>query len=134
MLGLVAGPVELGRQASPMLTRYETRNKENYDGITQPVTAGDVKGAPQAAAQVAIRTGKGFGRIATATLKSPVLIMNGLTRGFHNLPKSYGEEVRQYENVTGLRSGFKVSAKVRSSHRLSTRIMLTASELRLWSW
>ncbi|CAO2653445.1 Nn.00g028560.m01.CDS01 [Neocucurbitaria sp. VM-36] len=111
MLGLVAGPVELGKQASPMLVRYESRQKANYDGHTVPVTTGDVKGVPHAAVKVAIGTGKGMGRIVTATLKGPVLIMNGVTRGFHNLPKAYGEEVREYENITDLRSGLLVSAK-----------------------
>lgn len=112
MLGLVAGPVELGKQATPMLKRYESRQSENRGGIAVPVTSGDVKGVPHAAAQVAIGTGKGMGRIVTASLKSPMHIMNGITRGFHNLPKSYGENVREYENVTGMRSGFVVSAKV----------------------
>lgn len=113
MLGLVAGPVELGKQATPMLVRYESRQRAAHDGPTVPVTAGDVKGVPHAAAKVAIGTGKGMGRIVTASLKSPMLIMHGVTRGFHNLPKAYGEEVREYENVTGLRSGLLVSAKVR---------------------
>ena len=63
------------------------------------------------ARQVALGTAKGFGRIVTTSLKSPAVIMHGITRGFHNLPKAYGEEVRQYENVTGLRSGLVVSMK-----------------------
>jgi hypothetical protein len=112
MLGIVAGPVELGRQATPMLTRFESRQRSNPDGNTQPVTSQDVKGAPYAAGRVALETGKGLGRIVTAGLKTPVMATHGLTRGFHNLPKLYGEEVRQYENVTGLRSGLRVSAKV----------------------
>ena len=129
MLGLIAGPVELGKQASPMLVRYESRQRGNQDGPTVPVTAGDVKGVPHAAAKVAIGTSKGMGRIVTASLKSPMLVMHGVTRGFHNLPKTYGEEVREYENVTGLRSGLVVSAKVRQ--RLSERIhgWLTATRV-----
>jgi hypothetical protein len=111
MLGLVAGPVELGRQATPVLTRYESRQRNNPDGNTQPVTTRDVKGAPQAAAKVALEAGRGIGRVATASLKTPVLVMHGVTRGFHNLPKLYGEELREYENVTGLKSGLAVSVK-----------------------
>ncbi|KAH7072144.1 hypothetical protein BKA63DRAFT_544524 [Paraphoma chrysanthemicola] len=110
-LGLVAGPVELGRQATPLLNRYEDNQRANRDGIMQPVTAGDMKRAPHAAARVAIESGKGLGRIVTASLKIPVLTLNGVTRGFHNLPKAWGEEVREYENVTGVRSGMVVSAK-----------------------
>lgn len=112
MLGLVAGPVELGKQANPMLMRYQTRQAENEVNVAQPITISDVKGMPQAAAEVAIGTGKGLGRVLTASMKSPMLIMNGVTRGFHNLPKAYGEEVREYENITGVRSGLRVSAKV----------------------
>jgi hypothetical protein len=112
MLGLVSGPVELGRQATPMLTRFESRQRSNPDGNTQPVSAEDVKGAPHAAGRVAIETGKGMARIVTASLKSPMLATHGITRGFHNLPKLYGEEVREFENITGFRSGLKVSAQV----------------------
>ena len=69
------------------------------------------KGFAHASGQVAIGTARGLGRVVTTSLKSPALIMHGVTRGFHNLPKTYGEEVRQYETVTGLRSGLLVSAK-----------------------
>ena len=107
-LGLVAGPVELGKQASPMLKRYESRQ----DGLAQPRSPIQRNGVPHAAGQVALSSAKGLGRVVTAGLKCPMTFMNGLTRGFHNLPKSYGEQVREYENVTGLRSGLLVSAKV----------------------
>jgi hypothetical protein len=60
---------------------------------------------------IAVSAGKGLGRIVTASLKSPMLVLHGVTRGFHNLPKLYGEEVREYENVTDLKSGLLVSAK-----------------------
>lgn len=111
MLGVVAGPVEFGRQASPMLSRYESRQRETRDGIVRPFTAHDIKAAPPAAAQVTIEAGKGLGRVVTASVKTPMLIMHGITRGFHNLPKTYGEEVRQFQNVTGLKSGLAVSGK-----------------------
>jgi hypothetical protein len=110
-LGLVAGPVELGRQATPLLNRYESNQRSDRDGIMQPITGRDVLGAPQAAGKVAIEAGKGLGRVVTASIKMPVLAMGGLTRGFHNLPKGWGEEVREFENVTGVSSGFVVSAK-----------------------
>jgi hypothetical protein len=106
MLGLVAGPVELGKQT--MLRRVNAEHKKQRVG---QATADDTKGVPHVAGQVALGTAKGIGRIVTTTLKSPAIIMHGITRGFHNLPKAYGEEVRQYENVTGLRSGLSVSAK-----------------------
>jgi hypothetical protein len=109
MLGLVAGPIELGKQTM-LMQQNDTKQKER-SGDTLPATPDDTKGVPYVAGQVALGTAKGFGRIVTTSLKSPAIIMHGITRGFHNLPKAYGEEVRQYENVTGLRSGLSVSAK-----------------------
>jgi hypothetical protein len=91
--------------------RYDAKRKERRDGNFQSSTSDDGKGIPHAVAQVALGTAKGLGRIVTTSLKSPALILHGVTRGFHNLPKAYGEEVRQYENVIGLRSGLLVSAK-----------------------
>ncbi|KAF2010342.1 hypothetical protein BU24DRAFT_427470 [Aaosphaeria arxii CBS 175.79] len=70
-----------------------------------------LEAAPNAAKEVAISTGKGFGRIVGAGLKAPMTFTHGITRGFHNLPKLYGDEVRETENITDLRSGIEVSAK-----------------------
>jgi hypothetical protein len=39
----------------------------------------------------------------------------GVSKGFHNMPKLYGEEVRQTDRVTGIKSGFRVAGKVSSS-------------------
>ncbi|KAI4649331.1 hypothetical protein J4E93_003647 [Alternaria ventricosa] len=111
MLGLIAGPIELGKQTTPMLLQREIRRKEKRDGTATPSPPLDTKDSPHVARQVALGTAKGFGRIITTSLKSPAIVMHGITRGFHNLPKAYGEEVRQYENVTGLRSGLLVSFK-----------------------
>jgi hypothetical protein len=68
--------------------------------------------ASNTAKDIAVGTGIGLGRIVGAGLKAPMSITHGLTRGFHNLPKLYGDEVREYE-VTDLKSGLEVSAKVR---------------------
>jgi hypothetical protein len=112
-LGVMAGPIELGRQATPVLTRSQSGQRSHLDGMVLPFASKTKSRAPQVAAEVTIEAGKGLGRIVTASLKTPVVVLNGLTRGFHNLPKAYGEEVREYENVTGIKSGLLVSAKVR---------------------
>lgn len=112
-LGLAAGPIELSKQAGPLLKSSNHSHKDS-DSQTEkptPTTSGEAKSVPQAAGKVAVGAAKGLGRVVTTGLKSPALIMHSLTRGFHNLPKAYGEEVRVYENVTGLRSGLLVSAK-----------------------
>ncbi|KAF2639552.1 hypothetical protein P280DRAFT_470189 [Massarina eburnea CBS 473.64] len=64
-----------------------------------------------AALRVAISSGKGIGRIVGAGVKAPMTFTHGVTRGFHNMPKLYGEEVREYENVVDLRSGLMNSGK-----------------------
>lgn len=166
LLGLVQGPIELGKQVAPMMKKDEakqpgdiaadvkssesqaslplrpatsrststtTQTAEHPDarGHYEPVkqfevehtgdevsvtssskTKGKGKSAMEAAGQVAKGTGKGFGRVIGAGFKAPMTITHGLTRGFHNVPKLYGEEVREYENVVDIKSGVKVSAKV----------------------
>ncbi|RMZ71831.1 UDP-glucosesterol transferase [Pyrenophora seminiperda CCB06] len=114
--GLAAGPVELGRQATATTRRDSTvkvddASSSTGDGEAKSKGGGGGGGVAHASGQVAIGTAKGLGKVVTTSLKSPMLIMHGLTRGFHNLPRTYGEEVRQYETVTGLRSGLLVSAK-----------------------
>ncbi|RAR11807.1 sterol 3-beta-glucosyltransferase [Stemphylium lycopersici] len=115
VLGLAAGPIELGKQASPMFKASKPGANDDDKSPTEEkpgsACSRNSRGIPRAAGQVALGAAKGLGRIVTTSAKSPALIMHGVTRGFHNLPKAYGEEVRVYENVTGLRSGLLVSAK-----------------------
>lgn len=62
--------------------------------------------------QTATDTGKGVNRIVGAGLKSPMDFTLGLSKGFRNAPKLYGDEsVRSQEKVTDLKSGLKVATK-----------------------
>jgi hypothetical protein len=79
--------------------------------VTSKASEGKGKSALDAAGQVAKGTGKGLGRIVGAGFKAPMTFTHGLTRGFHNVPKFYGEEVREYENVVDIRSGLAVAGK-----------------------
>jgi hypothetical protein len=97
---------------------YEADKIQDEDrvGDTASVASkGKGKSAMGAAGQVAKGTGKGLGRIVGAGFKAPMTFTHGLTRGFHNVPKLYGEEVREYENVVDIKSGLLVSAKVQST-------------------
>jgi hypothetical protein len=59
-------------------------------------------------------TGKGIQRIVGAALKSPMDLSLALSRGFHNVPKLYGDDsVREVDKVTGMQSGIKTATKVR---------------------
>ncbi|KAF4964403.1 hypothetical protein FSARC_7668 [Fusarium sarcochroum] len=62
--------------------------------------------------QTRAHTSKGFGRIVKAALESPAEISVSFTRGFHNVPKLWGDDtVRPQEKVTDLKSGFKAIGK-----------------------
>jgi hypothetical protein len=64
------------------------------------------------AVDFALDSGKGVSRIVGAGLKAPMEYTLGLSRGFHNAPKLYGDEIRKEETVTGLGSGLVAGAKV----------------------
>jgi len=57
--------------------------------------------------------GKGLGRIAAIGLRIPVDFAMGITSGFHNAPKLYGDDtVRPAHKVTGFNSGLSAATKV----------------------
>ncbi|KAF3002561.1 hypothetical protein E8E13_007825 [Curvularia kusanoi] len=59
----------------------------------------------------ALDTGKGLARIVGAGFKSPMDFSLNVAKGFHNVPKLYGGEVRKVDNVTDLKSGLSTAAK-----------------------
>jgi hypothetical protein len=92
----------------------------HMEDVASVTSKGKGKSAMGAAGQVAKGTGKGLGKIVGAGFKAPMTFTHGLTRGFHNVPKLYGEEVREYENVVDIKSGLLVSAKVHTCLTLDT--------------
>jgi hypothetical protein len=60
----------------------------------------------------AVDTGKGLARIVGAGFKSPMDFSLNVAKGFHNVPKLYGAEVRQVDKVTDFQSGMRTAAKV----------------------
>lgn len=59
----------------------------------------------------AVDTGKGLARIVGAGFKSPMDFSLNVAKGFHNVPKLYGGEVRKVDNVTDFKSGLTTAAK-----------------------
>jgi hypothetical protein len=56
---------------------------------------------------------KGVTGMVGAGLKAPVDITYNMARGFHNLPKLYGDRtVRKLAPITGAKSGMKAAGKV----------------------
>jgi hypothetical protein len=59
-----------------------------------------------------VHTSKGFGRIATTVLQSPMDLSLGITEGFHNAPKLWGDEtVRPPQKVSDIKSGARAIGK-----------------------
>ena len=55
-----------------------------------------------------LHTSRGFGRIVKAGIQSPMELSVGITKGFHNAPKLWGDDtVRPQEKVSDFKSGMK---------------------------
>lgn len=71
----------------------------------------------------ALGAGKGLGRIAAIGLRIPVDFAMGITSGFHNAPKLYGDDtVRPAHKVTGFNSGLNVATKVTAESFLGPQL------------
>ncbi|KAI1414887.1 putative glucosyl/glucuronosyl transferase [Hypoxylon sp. FL1857] len=58
--------------------------------------------------QTGVHTSKGLGRIVKAVVQSPMELSVSFTKGFHNVPKLWGDEtVRPQEQVNDFKSGVK---------------------------
>jgi hypothetical protein len=69
--------------------------------------------ASDKAVEFALDPEKGITGMVGAGLKAPVDITYNMARGFHNLPKMYGDRtVRRLDPITDARSGMKVAGKV----------------------
>jgi hypothetical protein len=68
---------------------------------------------------VVLGASKAIGKIIVAGLLTPFELSLSATRGFHNVPKFYGDDtVRPHERITGVRSGLKAAGKVSSTQAL----------------
>lgn len=69
--------------------------------------------AKSMAVDFALDSGKSVSRIIGTGLRAPMDITMGLSQGFHNLPKMYGDDtVRKDEKVAGVKSGLVAGDKV----------------------
>lgn len=107
------GSVHLNSTNSVHITSSDTSS------VTEPPSSQPVhrsfkaNQASQISLEAALGAGKGIGRIVGAGLKSPMDFTLNIARGFHNVPKLYGDEsVRQPDKITGFRSGLKAAGKV----------------------
>lgn len=64
-------------------------------------------------ADTVIETSRAASKIFNVGLKAQMNFSMGVSRGFHNAPKLYGDDtVRDVERVTDIRSGFRAAGKV----------------------
>lgn len=62
--------------------------------------------------QRGVHTSKGLGRFVKAFAQTPMEISVGLTKGFHNMPKLWGDDtVRPHEQVSDFKSGAVAAGK-----------------------
>jgi hypothetical protein len=112
---LASGPAEAGRYVAEKHTKQGAEDCDRIDPPTEDLqhraSGPTLDHKSNTVKHFALGTGIGTGRIVGASLKAPMSITHGMTRGFHNLPKVYGDNVREYA-VTDLKSGLEVSAKV----------------------
>ena len=60
-----------------------------------------------------VGTSKAVGKLMLAGFKSPFEVTLAAARGFHNVPKLYGDEtVRKTKRITGIGSGLEVAGTV----------------------
>lgn len=78
------------------------------------------------ATDFALDSGKGISRIVGTGLKAPMDMTLNISRGFANVPRLYGDNVRDEEKVTGIVSGLGAAGKV--SPRLLICILLKVSD------
>ncbi|KAH6707834.1 hypothetical protein BKA61DRAFT_135073 [Leptodontidium sp. MPI-SDFR-AT-0119] len=63
------------------------------------------------ATDFALDSGKGISRIVGTGLKAPMDMTLNISRGFANVPRLYGDNVRDEEKVTGIVSGLGAAGK-----------------------
>ncbi|GME43742.1 Vacuolar protein sorting-associated protein 13A [Neofusicoccum parvum] len=121
----VGGYVEAGLEVVPSSSSASSVAESAYGGSTLlgsgesgPLRAVSPDGGRRRStggnpfAAVAVGTTMGIGRAVGAGLKAPGVYSQGVARGFHNLPRLYGDEtVRREDEVVGFRSGMAAAGK-----------------------
>ena len=106
---------ERGRLLSPDAYGAGRKNSASSSGVPRSETGSSsnfTDNLKNMQVDSAIDTGKGLARIVGAGFKSPMDFSLNVAKGFHNVPKLYGGEVRKVDNVTDFKSGLTTAAKV----------------------
>jgi hypothetical protein len=105
--------------------RCKSPEEPKFNAATKPGMAENVESA--------VDTGKGLARMIGAGFKSPMDFSLNVAKGFHNVPKLYGAEVRQVDKVTDFNSGMRTAAKVCLT-MTSCQHRCTNDNAGIWLW
>ncbi|KAF2168717.1 glycosyltransferase family 1 protein [Zasmidium cellare ATCC 36951] len=88
----------------------QTRSTSNFDDTGRSLASTQTNSSTKSKNRDMMRHGahksKGIGRFAKSFFYSPMEMSVGITKGFHNAPKMWGDEtVRPQERVTDMKSG-----------------------------
>ncbi|KAF1976648.1 hypothetical protein BU23DRAFT_551571 [Bimuria novae-zelandiae CBS 107.79] len=114
LLGVAGGPIEVASKVGSARvpeTREQLSLLYEGGGHARESTNDTLMVGPKALVHYCNGTYKGVRKLVEAGLKSPMTYTHSLTRGFHNMPKLYGESIREREEVVDLKSGLVVSGK-----------------------
>jgi hypothetical protein len=105
---------DASRPHSPSRARSRSRSQARSSSTTTPHDqhCQVPSNASEHLLDTAYGTGKGISKIIGAGLKSPMDFTMALSKGFHNIPRLYGEEPRPIDKVTGIKSGIRAAGKV----------------------
>lgn len=110
-LSMVAALSALPESSRPQSASRGGSPARGHSGSTSSTFVPTVPFKPEAALDTVYGTGKGISKIIGAGLKSPMDFTMAITKGFHNVPRLYGEEPRHIPRVTGFQSGLKTAGK-----------------------
>lgn len=103
------------RQSSMSATLQGDLNSKRVDSCNDRVRSRAESGSRKdrdMMRQTGVHTSKGFGRIVKAVVQSPMELSVGITEGFHNAPKLWGDDtVRPQQRVSDFKSGAKAIGK-----------------------
>jgi UDP:flavonoid glycosyltransferase YjiC (YdhE family) len=107
--------------ASSSTSRWRSENS-HMEGRSTPATSLESKASYEKAAisdnnpdmmrRTSAHTSKGVGRFAKALIQSPMDLSMSFTKGFHNMPKLWGDDtVRPQARVSDFKSGVQTAGK-----------------------
>lgn len=121
LLGAAGGPLEVVRQFGPARNAIRSEHLAQMSQISLSLDNGPdskvdpLMAGPKALIHFCNGTYKGVRKIVETGIKTPMTYGHSLTRGFHNMPKLYGEKLREHGEIGDLKTGLAVSGKVRMS-------------------